>query len=327
MAALHEKLVVVDGHCDSAQYLLGSGYEEPGVYRDLLVRSDHGHLDLPRLKEAGVTCQTFALWADDDHVHEAAAHTDRLLDTLEPLISTERGFFPVRSVADILRAKAQGRVGCLLSMEGGEAIGESLDKLREYHKRGVRMIGLTWNRRNAIARGVGENGTDGLTAFGRKVVAEMAKLGVVVDVSHLADESLDDVLAMTELPVVASHSNSRVLCPHRRCLTDRQVERIAATGGLVGLCFAGLFIDPDPAKVTFDRLMAHLDRLIAVAGTDHVGLGSDFDGYTAPFGLALDDCLDLPRITAHLQARGHSDEEIAAVMGGNWMRVFGACFG
>jgi len=327
MEALHEKLVVVDGHCDSAQYLVGSGYEDPGVYRDLLVRSGHGHLDLPRLAEAGVSCQTFALWADDDHVHEAAAHTDRLLAALEPLVAEDSGFLPVRSSADILRAKAEGRVGCLLSMEGGEAIGESLDKLREYHRRGVRMIGLTWNRRNAIARGVGEAGTDGLTDFGRKVVAEMEKLGAVVDVSHLADESLDDVLAMVERPVVASHSNSRVLCPHRRNLTDRQLERIAATGGLVGLCFAGIFIDPDPAKVTFERLMDHLDHLIEVAGVDHVGLGSDFDGYTAPPGIAVRSCLDLPRITAHLQARGHGEAEIAAVMGGNWLRVFRSCFG
>ena len=102
---------------------------------------------------------------------------------------------------------------------------------------------------------------------------------------------------------------------------------IAATGGLVGLCFAGIFIDPDPAKVTFERLMDHLDHLIEVAGTDHVGLGSDFDGYTAPPGIAVRSCLDLPRITSHLQERGHSEAEIAAVMGGNWLRVFRSCFG
>jgi len=327
MEPLREKPVVVDGHCDSAQYLVGSGYEEGGVYRDLLVHGDDGPLDLPRLAEAGVACQTFALWADDDHVHEAAAHTDRLLAALEPIVSEERGFLPVRSASDILRAAAEGRVGCLLSMEGGEAIGESLDRLREYRRRGVRMVGLTWNRRNAIARGVGAVGSGGLTTFGRKVVAEMEKLGVVVDVSHLADESLDDVLAIAERPLVASHSNSRALCPHRRNLTDHQVERIAATGGLVGLCFAGIFIDPDPAKVTFERLMDHLDRLIAVAGPDHVGLGSDFDGYAASDGVAVRSCLELPRIADHLRDRGHGEAEIAAVMGGNWLRVFRTCFG
>ncbi len=275
MSTLHDSLIVIDGHCDSVQYLVGSGFENPGIYRNLLIRNEDGHLDLPRLAEAGVTCQTFALWADDEHVREAAAHTDRLLAAFEPLIAEDAGFFPVRSVQDIRRAKAEGRVACLLSMEGGEAIGESLDALRNYHQRGVRMLGLTWNRRNAIARGVGETGGDGLSPFGRKVVAEMERLGMVVDVSHLADQSFDDVLAMVDRPVVASHSNSRALCPHKRNLTDKQLERIAETGGLVGLCFVGVFIDPDPAKVSFSRLMDHLDHLIAVAGIEHVALGSD----------------------------------------------------
>ncbi len=327
MTRLHDSLIIVDGHCDSVQYLVGSGYENPGIYRNLLDRNEGGHLDLPRLAEAGVTCQTFALWADDEHVKEATAHTDRLLDAIEPLIAADSGFYPVRSVQDIRRAKVEGRVACLLSMEGGEAIGESLDALRSYHRRGVRMLGLTWNRRNAIARGVGETGTDGLTPFGRRVVTEMERLGMVVDVSHLADQSFDDVLAMAEGPVVASHSNSRALCPHRRNLTDRQLERIAETGGLVGLCFVGNFIDSDPAKVSFSRLMDHLDHLIAVAGIEHVALGSDFDGYTDHSGSAVGSCLALPSITDHLKDKGHSADSIAAVMGGNWLRVFGSCFG
>ncbi|MDP3177864.1 MAG: membrane dipeptidase, partial [Spirochaetaceae bacterium] len=234
----HEGLVVVDGHCDTIGDIVGTSFSDPSAPpRDFLSRGTAGHIDLPRLVEGGVTCQAMALFTDDKFMPDAVGRTHRLLDALESLLASTEEAFLARRAADIRRAKAEGRVAALFAIEGGEAIGEpdsGLDVLRSYHSRGLRMMGLTWNRRNAIARGVGAEGCGGVTDFGRKVVAEMERLGIIVDASHLSDEALDDLLAIAQRPIVATHSNSRELCPHRRNLLDSQVERIAATGGLVG---------------------------------------------------------------------------------------------
>ena len=147
-------------------------------------------------------------------------------------------------------------------------------------------------------------------------------LSMVVDASHLSDASLADLLAVAQRPVVASHSNSRALVPNRRNLTDAQAEGIAATGGLIGLTFAGCFIDSDPAKVTKERFFEHLEHMISVVGPDHVGLGSDFDGFSEALGVAFSSPAELPWITERLLEKGHSPEDTAKVMGGNWMRVF-----
>jgi membrane dipeptidase len=327
-AALHRSLLVVDGHCDSILDAAGISATNPAMgIRDLGKRGTEGHLDLPRLLASGVSAQFFALFTEDSHVAHAREHTWMLLETMEAFLAGNPGIFLGLKAADILRAKAEGRLAAFLAIEGGEAIGESLDELRDFYKRGVRLMTLTWNRRNAIARGVGDPGTGGLTPFGRTVVAEMERLGMIVDVSHLSDEALDDVLAVATRPLVASHSNAKAIQAHRRNLADTQIERIAATGGLVGLTFAGAFIDADPSKVTLDRTLDHLDRLLSVAGEDHVGLGTDFDGFTAPYGLVMPDCTGLPELTAGMLRRGYTETTIRKVMGRNWLRVVGDVLG
>ena len=325
---LHRSLVIVDGHCDTALDLVGKRFgHEPAPPRDFLARGDRGHLDLPRLEEGGVTCQFMALFTDDELVGEAGPHTWRLLEAVESAIARSGGAFRLaRKAADVLAAKADGAVAALLTIEGGEAVGEDLGALRAFRERGVSLMGLTWNRRNAIGRGAGTgdpsvDGSGGLTDFGRKVVAEMERTGMIVDASHLSDEALDDLLEIAQRPVVASHSNSRVLCPHRRNLEDGQAERIAATGGLVAVTYAGVFVDKDPAKVSLERLVDHVERLARVAGVDHVGIGSDFDGFTDKYGVVLEDCAALPKLTAALLARGFKPGEVAKIMGGNWLRV------
>jgi len=324
---LHRSLVVVDGHCDTALDLVGKSFVAEGSPpRDFLARGESGHLDLPRLKEGGVTCQFMALFTDDALVAEAERHTWRLLEAVEAVFARTEEFRLALSADEVLAAKREGAVAALLTIEGGEAIGEDLGVLRAFRERGVRLMGLTWNRRNALGRGAGSgdpasDGTGGLTVFGRRVVAEMERSGMIVDASHLSDEALDDLLEIAQRPVVASHSNSRALCPHRRNLEDAQVERIAATGGLVAATFAGVFIDPDPAKVSLARLAEHVAHLVAVAGADHVGIGSDFDGFTRKYGVALGECSELPRLTAALLERGIGEGEVAKIMGGNWMRV------
>lgn len=339
--AFHDSLIVIDGHCDTVLDLVGASYTDGSAPpRDFLERGKRGHIDLPRLLEGGVTCQAMALFTDNKLVPQAREHTWRLLETIEALHSGTDRIVPATKAADILRAKAGGRLATLLTIEGAEAIGgpaggeasgaeaeAGIAALREFHGRGVRLMGLTWSRRNALGRGVESPGAGGLSPFGRRVVGEMEGLGMIVDASHLADESLKDLLEIAERPVVASHSNCRALCGHPRNLTDAQAEGIAGTGGLVAMVFAGLFIDPDPAKVSFGRFMDHLEHFLALLGPDHVGLGSDFDGWTESFGVALPDCTWIPAITASLLDRGHAPEVVAKVMGGNWLRVIGEIAG
>lgn len=322
MGTLHDSLVVIDGHCDTAIPAAGFDFKsQPVTPLDVAVRNASGHVDVPRLLEGGVTAQFFALFCDTVFLPEAKAHTYRLLDAIEAGVGRSPAAFMARKAADVAEAKRAGKLAAFLTIEGGEAIGESLDDLRAFYERGVRLMGLTWNRVNAIGRGADHPGPDGLTPFGRRVVAEMERLGMIVDASHLCDQALDELLALAERPVVASHSNSRSVCDHRRNLSDAQAERIASTGGLIGVTFAGVFVDSDPAKVSVSRVLDHVDRLVQVAGADHVGLGSDFDGFTAPYGLVMNDCAGMGAVTSGLEARGYAPADIAKIMGGNWLRV------
>ena len=307
-------MLIVDGHCDS---ILAEFHGQ----RLLSERSNDGHVDVPRLREARVGAQFFALFTEDQFVHRAYEHTMDLLSRVERLIETDTRVAGALSADDVEAAAAAGQTAIVLAIEGAEPIGEDLRRVGEFYDRGVRLMTLTWNRRNAVARGVGTDGTDGLSAFGADVVSRMEDLGMIVDVSHLSDTALDDVLKRVSKPVVASHSNARTIQNHQRNLADEQLQAIAETGGLIGLTFAGIFIDSDPKRVTLDRAIEHLEHMISVAGIDHVGLGSDFDGFTAPYGLVMPDCTGMPRIAAALEQRGYERETIEKIMGRNWLRV------
>jgi membrane dipeptidase len=329
---LHDSLVIVDGHCDTVLDLIGASFANQNLpARDFFERGSYGHIDLPRMVEGNVSCQIFALYTDDSHVEVARERTWRLLEAMEAVFARDGGIVLAKTAGDILAARAAGKRAGMLSIEGGEAIGESLEELRAFYARGVRLMGLTWNRRNAIGRGAGTgtdaDGSGGLTDFGRRVVAEMERIGMVVDASHLSDEALKDLLKTARRPVIASHSNCRALVPHRRNLDDRQLEGIAATGGLIGLTFPGIFIDSDPAKVTKERVFEHLRHLISVVGSEHIGLGSDFDGFSDKFGTAFCSPAELTWLTEALLSAGYGRETIAAIMGGNWMRVLGGICG
>lgn len=322
MSKLHDSLIVIDGHCDTAISAAGFGLKsEPIEPFDISIRNNKGHLDIPRLLEGGISAQFFALFCDNAFLDNAKAHTHRLLDALEQGIGKSGQAFFAYKAKDVVKAKKEGKLSAFVTIEGGEAIGESLDELRAFYGRGVRLMGLTWNRINAIGRGAEHPGPDGLTAFGRKVVAEMEKLGMIVDASHLCDQALKELLEIAERPIVASHSNSRSITQHRRNLTDSQAEAIAATGGLVAVTFAGVFVDPNPEKVSVARVADHIDQLVKVTGCEYVGIGSDFDGFTEPYGLVMPDCSYMGLITAELENRGYKAEDISKIMGENWLRV------
>jgi membrane dipeptidase len=272
------------------------------------------------------------------------------------------------TAADVRRAKRDGKVAIFIGVEGGHAIESSLDKLRQLYARGARYMTLTWNNGNEWAGssiGVGETRTGGLTDFGRQVVREMNRLGMLVDISHVSDSTFFDAVATSTAPVIASHSSSRALGGHARDMTDDMLRAVGKNGGVVNVNFYSAFLDPAffAAKDAIEKRMAadekaaaarpgadssklaaeyekktadlvhalarpplsvlieHIDHVAKVAGLDHVGLGSDFDGVS---GLLPADMLDvtyLPHIAQGLLDRGYADADVKKILGGNMLRV------
>jgi membrane dipeptidase len=321
---LHRESIVFDGHCDTLLNVLDGR-------RRLGERSAEGHLDLPRMKEGGMTAQIFACFVRRQFVPgQATAEALRLVDTFYEEMATNAATLTLAILAaDIEQAKMEGKIAGVLGLEGAEALAGDLGVLRTFYRLGVRNVGLTWNFRNAAADGVAEARTGGgLTEFGVKLVKEMNRLGTMIDVAHLAPAGVRDVLALSEAPVIASHANAHALCscascPHRRNLTDEQLEGIAANGGVVGVTFVPAFVAEDPNQATLERTLDHIDHIVRVAGIDHVGLGSDFDGFSGKeVNAGLEDVTRMPGITAGLLARGYKSEEVRKILGGNFLRVF-----
>ncbi len=316
--ALHRDSIVFDGHCDTLLSLL------PGT-RTLGERSSEGHIDLPRLREGGVTAQVFAIFIDEAHLPAGAAkQTLRLLDTLYRELEHNRDSLMLAlNAADIERAKKEGKVAAVVSLEGAESVEADLSLLRMFHRLGVRLLTIAWSRRNQAADGVYEARTGGgLTSFGVQLVEECNRLGIVVDVSHLSPPGVRDVLQVSSAPVVASHSNAYALCPHARNLTDEQLIAVAEKGGVIGAAFLPAFITTDEEEASLERLLDHIDHIVRTTDVDHVGLGSDFDGFPPPPPVGLEDVTCVPGITAGLVERGYSADSIRKILGGNFLRVF-----
>lgn len=326
---IHRESIIIDAHCDTLLSLMDRPW--PGyVKRDFFTRGDRGHIDLPRLKEGGVTCQVMAVYIEPQYKPvRSARRAMEMLDTFYSLVDESEDFTLATCARDIEEAKAAGKTCALLSIEGGEAVEGSLALLRGFYRLGVRAMGLTWNQRNDIADGVGEKSAgSGLTDFGVSLVKEMERIGMLVDVSHLSDSSFWAVAKVAERPFIASHSNCRALASHPRNLTDEQIEAIAKKGGVIGVVYCPAFVDDSPENVSLKRLCDHIDHIKSVAGIDHVGLGSDFDGFGPPLGgpdaakVVLKDVSELPKLTEELASRGYTEEEIRKVLGGNWLRVY-----
>jgi membrane dipeptidase len=233
-----------------------------------------------------------------------------------------------RTAGDIRAAMAEGSIAAAMHMEGAEAIGPDLDTLHAFHAMGLRSLGPVWSRRNAFGHGVpfrfpGDPDTGpGLTPAGRDLVRECGRLRMVIDLSHLNAAGFDDVAAISQAPLVASHSNAHAVCPSTRNLTDRQLAIIAERGGLVGLNFATVFLRPDGRRAAdcgWDPLLRHLDHLIDRLGEDQVGLGSDFDGATVPD--VIGDVTGLPALQAALRAHGLDEPLLRKLCHGNWLAL------
>lgn len=329
-ARIHSESIIIDAHCDTILEV-AAALATPGLEkRDFFEKTERGDIDLPRLKEGGVTCQVMALYIEGQY--KPARSARRLLELLDgfySLLDESEDFHLATTAADIERAKREGHVCGLLSIEGGEAVEGLLSLLRDYYRLGIRAMGLTWNERNDIADGQGEKSAgSGLTDFGISVVKEMERLGMLVDVSHLSDSSFWGVDRVAERPYIASHSNARAVASASRNLTDKQIEALAKKGGVIGLVFAPDFVDDDPSKVSLSRLIDHIDHIKGIGGIDCVGLGSDFDGFHVRpgYGEVIRDVSEFPLFTAGLVERGYTEEEIRKILGGNWMRVYSQVF-
>lgn len=283
-------------------------------------------LNIPKMQEGGIDVAFFAV----DVTRAWKNHLSYALDAFGWFdAEVEANSSDIRIVlkaADIHAARAEGKIGAILAIENSEGIERSLNILRSLYQLGVRSIGLTHNPNTWVSTGNDEGETGGgLTKFGVQLVSEMNRLGMLVDVSHISERGFWDVLDVTDKPVIASHSNCKTLCNHPRNLSNEQLKALSANGGVVGITFVTGFLTdggwrkPPP----FEQLLNHIEYAIDVAGIDHVGIGSDFDGG----GEHLKDATEYPKITEGLSERGYSEVDIKKVIGENHLRIFEAACG
>mgnify|MGYP000300612364 CR=1 FL=1 len=305
----HMEAVLVDAHNDTivAHKRLGLG---------LGIKTDKTQLDLPRMKEGGLDVAFFAV----DVTRALKNHLTYALDAFgffdRELESNRTDISLVLTVKDLYEITEQGKIAALLAVENSDALEGSLNVLRMLFKLGVRSIGLTHNPRSLAADGVGEARTGGgLTNFGVQLIEEMNRLGVLVDLAHISERGFWDALEVSKEPVIVSHGNCKALCEHRRNLDDDQIEGLADKEGVIGVTFVPSFVHPKTPSL--QRLLDHIDHIVRVAGVDHVGIGSDFDGG----GTLLKDATELPKITEGLLKRGYSRDDVEKILGGNFIRV------
>lgn len=231
-------------------------------------------------------------------------------------------------VAEIEAARAAGAIAAVMHMEGAEAIDEGCDALHLFHAMGLRSLGPVWSRPTVFGEGVpfafpsGPDTGAGLTAAGRRLVKECNALRILIDLSHLNEKGFDDVARLSHAPLVATHSNAHAVTPSSRNLTDRQLDMIRDSGGMVGLNFATVFLRPDGRRdptIGWEPLLRHLDHLIGRLGEGHVSFGSDFDGATVPEGIT--DVAGLPALLQALRRHGYDEALLARLAWGNWMDV------
>ena len=298
-----------------------------------LRRTTSGHTDIARLRDGMVGAQFWSVYIPMESVEEGAAKVQlEQIDIARQFIRKYGDVFEqAYSMSDVERIYGAGKIASVLGMEGGHAIENSLGALRAFYDLGARYMTLTHGGNNDWA----DSATDdpahgGLTEFGREVVREMNRLGMLVDLSHTSPESMNDVLDVAEAPVIFSHSSARALTGHLRNVPDQVLRRLPDNGGVVMVTFVPSFISEavrthegpgDAPRATLSDVADHIEHVRDVAGIDHVGLGSDFDGISStPVG--LEDVSTFPVLLAELSRRGWTEEDLAKVAGGNVMRAW-----
>jgi membrane dipeptidase len=369
--ALHDSALVVDTHADTPQRFLDENFDIGSTDPN-----DIGHISLDKARRGNLGAEFFSIWVDPEtNQGQFARHTFDLIDSVyEQAARHPDRMMMAFSVADIERAHKEHKLAALMGIEGGHSLENDMHLLHDYYRLGVRYMTLSWSNTNEWADSSGDINDpkvqhhNGLTDFGKQVVLEMNRLGMMVDISHVADKTFWDTIATTKAPVIASHSSARALTSAPRNMTDEMLQAVAKNGGVVQVNFFNGFIDEDFLKasaaqakdkaaavdaylaqrkaegkpvnyIEVDRmerewmaklprpplksLIDHIDHIAKVAGVDHVGLGSDFDGVSGATPQGIDSAADLPKITQALLDRGYSAADIKKILGGNLLRVFG----
>ena len=360
---LHFSSIVVDTHDDTTQRFLDGGF-------DIGARNALGSVDIPRMKEGGLGAIFFSIWMSSKITGPEAVKraVDQIDAVREQVREHPRDLTLVTTADGIREAHWQGKIGALIGVEGGHMIASDLGVLRTYAALGARYMTLTHSGNCEWA----DSSTDkpvhnGLTDFGKDVVREMNRLGMIVDVSHVSDKAFADVLEVSKAPVFASHSSCRAICNAPRNMTDDMMRALAAKGGVIQINYHVGFLSQefrnaekahpewekaialevqkrcgekeacqliegdritreyvqrgDLPKVDWTKIIEHIDHAVKVAGIDHVGLGSDFDGANMPFG--MEDASKLPKITQALLDKGYSEGDVRKILGENTLRVMG----
>ena len=358
---IHFSSLVFDTHADTPQRLFFDRF-------DLGRRDAEGCVDIPRLREGGVGAIFFALWVPVEITGGAATRRarDLLEATLKQIEIHGDDLALATSSKEVRAARVNNKIAVLLGIEGGHAIDNDLAVLREFHARGVRYMTLTHNAATEWADSSNDAPRhNGLTDFGKQVIREMNRLGMLVDISHVSDPTFYDVLEISRAPVIASHSCCRALCDAPRNLDDAMIKALAARGGVIHITFHDGFLSQDYAtanraraaeiasheeavsqkygenearnlmelqrlsdasiragklpQVSWEKIVEHIDHAVGIAGADHVGIGSDFDGAYMPAG--MEDASKFPRITDGLLRRGFGEADIRKILGENTLRV------
>lgn len=249
-------------------------------------------IDIARLSEFESATEIFAIWLDDKYLAEAYKNTNRAIDFFKSQIEKYGNYFSqVKTKEDLLNE--ENKVKAIVSIEGGEAIEGSIDKLYEFYEKGVRLMTLTWNHKNEIGCGALSGITDGLTDFGKSVIKEMNNMNMFIDVSHINEKGFWDVVKTTTKPIIATHSNSFTICNHPRNLKDDQLKAIAEMNGAIGLNIYPPFVR-DSESVTSEDLLRHIDYILNKTGENVLGMGTDFDGISKS-PKDLEDISKLPK--------------------------------
>ncbi len=306
-------MIIFDAHCDTASATLDL---KAGL------RSNSCHVDLERMRMPGGRVQVFAAFVNPTVYRSCELRRAlQIIDNIYRQAEENSDLMTVcTSAEDIKRAVGESKLAALISIESGEALQGELSSLRMLYRLGVRSLCLTWNYRSELADGAWEEASaGGLSAFGRKVVEEMNRLGMLVDVSHISERGFWDVLERTKAPVIASHSNSKAVCSHPRNLTDAQLEALKANGGVSGINLFPEFLNAS-GEASIDDIIRHIEHIVSVTGEDHIGLGCDFDGIiTTPSDVK--GVQDVDKIFDRLLALNYTNEFIEKFAGGNFMRV------
>ena len=318
-------MFVLDSHCDTPSQILRG--------RDIFIDNPYAHVDFPKLRRGEVDAAFFALYIPADLEDEAAYEYAMLMysSLLEVVDAASESVALTLSESQAHANKSRGLFSLFIGMENASPLGSSLERLRELYDKGVRYITLCHSKDNQICDScASETGKwHGLSPFGREVVREMNRLGMLIDVSHVSDAAFYDVLECSSRPVVATHSCCRALANHPRNMTDDMIRALAAKGGVIQVNFYPVFLDNTfreedmftTQRPSYKRIVDHIDHIVSLVGIDHVGIGSDFDGIdVTPDG--LEDVSMMPKVFDEMRQRGYSESDIAKVASENFFRVF-----